>query len=258
MKTLRRIDWPFFGPLVFFALLCAGTLVGVAVDHGHGQEVSAPSPSIIQGPKGDKGDPGSPGANGQTVVGPQGPAGVPGKDGQSIVGPAGKDGKDGAPGAAGASVKGDKGDPGAPGASVVGPKGDKGDPGASIVGPQGPTGPAGASFSVTSPAVVAFNAAEKAGAAFQPRPGGPCMVAVSATLTGVVGGANFVTVGVSPTQTGTFTTVATAALNTATVLSTDGDTVTFLVPAGHWVKVSNSGAANVLSALSLSRTVWSL
>jgi hypothetical protein len=80
------------------------------------------------------------------------------------------------------------------------------------------------------------------GTAFQPRSGGPCMLNVQATLSGIVGITGTVIVAMSSTQNGTYATVSTDRL-LISVLNVTADQTTTLIPVpdGYWVKVTLSG-----------------
>lgn len=176
------------------------------------------------------------------VVGPQGPAGP-----QGATGPTGATGAQGATGPQG--PKGDTGSTGATGAT-----GSQGPQGAT-----GATGPAGASFSITAPTVSALTAGEKNGTAFQPRAGGPCAVNITGNLTGLLNAATAITVAISATQNGTYTTVSlfSLTLNAVGVGVSDASTGTILVPSGWWVKVTQTGVS-ILANISMNRIVWNL
>lgn len=168
--------------------------------------------------------------------GPQGPTGPAGAMGAS--GPAGPTGSTGAQG-----VKGDTGDVGATGSA----------------GATGATGAAGPSFTVTAPTVTALSTGEKNGTAFQPRAGGPCMVNITGSLTGVLNVMSSITVSVSPTSGGTYVPVALFTLFVA-VAGTgvmDSSTGSLLIPAGHYVKVTQTGVS-ILANIAMNRIVWNL
>lgn len=92
------------------------------------------------------------------------------------------------------------------------------------------------------------------GTAFQPRSGGPCFIAVSGTLSGILGLNETITISMSATSGGTYTTVATDQLLLGLAgLSLDRCVGTFPVPAGWWVRVTRSG-----TAASATYTKWDL
>lgn len=159
----------------------------------------------------------NPGPTGPT--GPQGPAGPTGATGDT--GPAGSTGATGAQGPQG----------------IQGPAGPTGATGAT--GATGPAGADGASFSIGAPAAAnAFTS----GTAFQPRSGGPCAISVQSTLSGLVGVTGTSTIAMSATSGGTYTTVSVSRLLISVSLVTaDVDSGTVLVPAGWWVRITNTG-----------------
>lgn len=200
-------------------------------------------PQGATGPAGPKGDTGG--------AGPVGPSGAKGDTGST--GPKGDTGIAGAKGDAGqqgqAGPQGGQGQPGPQGAT--GPQGTQ--------GPQGPQGSVGPSFTVAAPTVTALTAAQKNGTAFQPRADGPSMVNVTGTMAGVTNVMTAVTVAVSPTQNGAYTTVGTFSLFIAVAgpAITDSGTGSFLVPSGHWVRVTQTGVS-VLANIVMNRIVWNL
>lgn len=201
-------------------------------------------PSGATGPQGPTGSAGSAGS-----AGPQGAQGVKGDTG--ATGPVGAAGSQG--------VKGDTGATGAAGANgSTGPTGLTGATGPT--GPTGATGPAGASFNLAAPTVTALSTAEKNGTAFQPRAGGPCSVNITGSLSGVLNVLSSITIATSPTQTGTYTTVSIFSLFAAALSGNgvpDSNSGSFLVPAGHWVKVTQTGVS-VLGNIAMNRIVWNL
>ncbi len=171
-------------------------------------------------------------------------------------------------------AQGPVGPTGAAGAAstVPGPKGDKGDTGSSgpagatgsqgvqgVQGVAGATGATGPSFTVAAPVVTALSAGEKNGTAFQPRAGGPSMVNITGTMTGVLNVMSAITVAVSPTSGGAYTPVGTFTLfvGVAGPGVTDSGTGSFLVPAGHYVRVTQTGIS-ILANIAMNRIVWSL
>lgn len=105
----------------------------------------------------------------------------------------------------------------------------------------------GGSTTVTaSPSISAPSAgnALTMGTAFQPNSSAPSMVTVTASLTGLVGLLETVTVSMSPTQSGTYTDVASDVLLIGVLGQTlSRSLATIPVPAGYWVKVTRSGSA---------------
>jgi len=100
------------------------------------------------------------------------------------------------------------------------------------------------SSSPTVSAPVAGNSITM-GTAFQPRSGGPCMVLVNGSLTGALGLNETVTVSISSTQSGTYTTISTDVLLIGLLgLTLDRSVASFPVPTGYWVKVTRSGTAS--------------
>lgn len=92
------------------------------------------------------------------------------------------------------------------------------------------------------------------GTAFQPRAGGASFIAVSASLTGALGLNETITIAMSATSGGTYTTVATDQLLIGLLgLTLDRAVGTIPVPAGWWVRVTRSG-----SAASATYTKWDL
>lgn len=159
---------------------------------------------------------------------------------------------------------GSKGDPGPQGAvgstGPVGPQGLKGDTGLTgAQGSAGATGVTGASFNIGAPSVTALSAGEKNGTAFQPRAGGPSIVNVTGSMTGVLNVMTAVTVSTSPTQSGTYTNVATFTLfvGVAGPGVSDSGTGSFPVPSGHWVKVTQTGIS-VLANINMNRIIWAI
>ena len=256
----------------------AGELIITRTD---GSTVNAGSVAGPQGIPGPMGSQGLPGEDGESIAGPQGP--------QGEVGPKGDSGPQGEPGVQG--IQGNVGPTGPAGATgSVGPAGtaatvsigtvttgvagssalvtNSGSASVAVfnftiprgdVGATGATGPAGASFSITAPTVTTLTAGQKNGTAFQPRPGGPCAVNITANLTGVLNVASAITVGLSSTSGGTYTTVALMSLtvNVAGVGVADTNTGTILVPAGHWVKVTQTGVG-ILSNIAMTAVRWDL
>jgi hypothetical protein len=174
----------------------------------------------------------------------------------------GPKGDTGAAGAAG--VKGDTGatgSQGAPGAQgLQGAKGDTGSQGPQgVQGVKGDTGAAGASFALAAPVVTVLSLGEKNGTAFQPRAGGPCMVNITASISGLASAATVITAATSPTLNGTYTPVAVFALSIVALGVTmgDGATGTFPVPTGHYVKITQTGVT-ILANVNMNRIVWAL
>lgn len=110
-----------------------------------------------------------------------------------------------------------------------------------------------------APVSTGLSTGEKNGTAFQPRSDGPCAVNILATMAGVLNVATAITVAISPTQSGTYTTVSlfSLTLNLAGIGISDNASGTILVPSGYWVKVTQTGAS-LLSNITMSRVVWSL
>lgn len=82
------------------------------------------------------------------------------------------------------------------------------------------------------------------GTAFQPNASSPCMIVVNCSLSGILGLLETITIQISSTQTGTYTTVATESLLIAVLgITVDRAIGTIPVPAGYWVKVNRSGSA---------------
>lgn len=231
-----------------------------------------------------RGEPGATIVEGETVE-VEGPKGDPGADGKSAYqlwleagnvgsqavflaalkgeqGPEGPRGYTGDPGPRGETglqgVKGDTGMTGGPGpkgdTGSAGAKGDKGDTGST-----GAKGDAGASFSIAAPSVTALSAGEKNGTAFQPRANGPSAVNVTGSLAGLLNVSTAITVSISATQNGTYTPVSlfSLTLNLAGIGISDAATGTFMVPAGWWVKVTQTGVS-LLASVSMNRIVWNL
>lgn len=109
------------------------------------------------------------------------------------------------------------------------------------------------------PTVAVLTAGQKNGTAFQPRADGPCMVNITANISGVLNVMSAITVAISPTQNGTYTTVSlfSLTLNVAGVGISDSNTGSFLVPKGYWVKVTQTGVS-ILSNITMNRIVWAL
>lgn len=178
-----------------------------------------------------------------SAIAPQGPKGDAG-----ATGPAGPSGASGSAGAVG--PQGIQG--------VAGPTGPMGATGAT--GSTGATGAAGASFNVGSPAVTALSTGEKNGTAFQPRAGGPCSVNITASLSGVLNALSQITVATSATQAGTYTTVSLFTLYAGALSGNavpDSNSGAFLVPTGHWVKVTQTGVS-ILGNIAMNRIVWAI
>jgi hypothetical protein len=107
-------------------------------------------------------------------------------------------------------------------------------------GTNGTNGSDGASFDIQAPS--AGNSITS-GTAFQPRSGGPCMITVNSSLTGALGLTGNVTIAMSATQNGTYTTVVTDAVTISVLgLVADKSSGTIPVKAGWWVKVTYTGA----------------
>jgi len=82
------------------------------------------------------------------------------------------------------------------------------------------------------------------GTAFQPRSGGACYILVNASITGALGLNETITVALSSTSGGTYTTVATDVLLIGLLgLTLDRSVASIPVPSGYWVKVTRSGTA---------------
>lgn len=85
------------------------------------------------------------------------------------------------------------------------------------------------------------------------------MVNVTASISGALNVMSAITVAISATQGGTYTTVSLTSLtlNVAGVGISDSATGSFLVPAGWWVKVTQTGTS-ILSNIAMNSIVWSL
>lgn len=82
------------------------------------------------------------------------------------------------------------------------------------------------------------------GTPFQPRAGGPCFVSINGSLTGVLGLNETVTVAMSATSGGTYTTVATDVLLIGVLgLTLDRNVCNIPVPTGWYVRVTRTGTA---------------
>lgn len=80
------------------------------------------------------------------------------------------------------------------------------------------------------------------GTPFQPRSGGSCFMSVQSTLGGIVGVTGLVTVAMSPTSGGTYTTVSTQRLLISVLAVTaDSDSGSLPIPAGYWVRITLTG-----------------
>lgn len=114
-------------------------------------------------------------------------------------------------------------------------------------------------IALQAPTVSALSAGEKNGTAFQPRAAGPCMVNITASVSGVLNVASAITVAVSSTQSGTYTPVSlfSLILNAVGIGVSDSNTGSFLVPKGHWVKVTQTGVS-ILGNIAMNRIVWAL
>lgn len=117
----------------------------------------------------------------------------------------------------------------------------------------------GLTLAVAAPTVTALSAGEKNGTAFQPRPDGPCMVNVTAVMSGVLNVMSSVTVAISPTAGGTYTNVSlmTLFVGVAGAGVTDSSSGSFLLPAGWYVKVTQTGVS-ILGNIAMNRIVWNL
>lgn len=114
-------------------------------------------------------------------------------------------------------------------------------------------------FLVGAPVSTALSAGEKNGTAFQPRASGPSFVNITGSLSGVLNVMSAISVGMSATQNGTYTQVSAFSLtvNVAGVGISDSACGSFFVPAGHWVKVTQTGVS-ILSNITMNRIVWAL
>ncbi len=218
-----------------------------------GEDEGPAGPQGIQGPRGDEGPPGPSvtgpvGGRGETgPVGATGAAGAAGAKGaEGVQGVQGPEGPAGAVGAAGPTgVKGTTGSTGAAGATgATGAKGVQGEAGAT--GATGAAGAAGESFSVAAPVSTA---AITSGTPFRPRIGGPCMLKVLATLSGLLG-SGLVTVSLCSTEGGTYVEAGRCGVVLATGVELGSDDCETLVPTGFYVKVVVTGVATGNVALS--------
>lgn len=114
-------------------------------------------------------------------------------------------------------------------------------------------------FLVGAPTVTALSTGEKNGTAFQPRAAGPCFVNITASMSGVLNTASAVTVALSPTSGGTYTTVSlfSLTLNVAGVGVSDSSSGCMFVPTGYWVKITQTGVS-ILGNVAMNRVVWNL
>lgn len=134
-----------------------------------------------------------------------------------------------------------------------GPRGPAGTPGS-----QGAPGPIGPSFAVAAPTVTALTSAQQNGTALQPQAGGNSFVNIVSTLSGVLNVGTTMTVAMSATSSGTYTTIAQYNLSTSPLLATSlGNSGGFLVPAGYWLKIT-MGTVAILSNVTSKMVVWSL
>lgn len=180
-------------------------------------------------------------------------------------GEAGSPGPQGAKGDAGAA--GAKGDTGAAGATgPAGAKGDAGTPGAAgAQGATGAKGDAGASFNIGAPVSTPLTAAQKNATttngvvtgAFQPRADGPCICNITGKASGALQITSSITVALGPAQNGPYIDIAlfTLTINAAGVGVSDSNTGTFPVPAGWFVRVTQTGVS-VLGNIAMNRIVW--
>lgn len=165
--------------------------------------------------------------------GPQGP--------QGLAGPKGDKGDTGDQGPQG--IQGIQGATGATGLTgSQGPKGDTGD--------QGPAGAAGLSFNVQAPSSgLAFTS----GVAFQPNASRPSLICVNSSLSGALGLSQTVTVAMSATSGGTYTTVSTDGLVISLLgLVADRTSALIPVPAGWYVRITHG------ASITASYTRWNL
>lgn len=173
---------------------------------------------------------------------------------QGATGPAGRDGKDGKDGADGKSIKGDKGDPGQD-STTPGP-----------IGPSGPQGKEGdlkvATKTPAPPRVI--------GTAFQPNPSRPCAVYYTAELT-----ANLSLTVLAPTsklqlfcdsanppttlcmEVQLSPTLGVGGLIGATLSIGQKQRflVSYIVPAGHWVRLVQTNTSGGTAAIVIQREV---
>lgn len=110
-------------------------------------------------------------------------------------------------------------------------------------GIQGIQGIAGTSFDIQDPTTLTLSSLQKSGTAFQPRAGGPCLINIKSSLTGLLNVTGTVVISTSATQNGVYTEVARFGLtvNVAGVGVADSGTGSLPVKAGRWVKVVVSG-----------------
>lgn len=102
------------------------------------------------------------------------------------------------------------------------------------------------SLSISAPtAAIAFTS----GTAFQPRSGGNCSINVQSSLSGIVGVNGTVTVAMSSTQGGTYTTVGLSSLLIAATGVVDNtNTGSVVVPSGYWVKITTTATVGSVTS----------
>lgn len=108
-----------------------------------------------------------------------------------------------------------------------------------------PVHPHYASFpkpSVDAPSAGNAITVNTTGTAFQPRADGPCHIVVTASLAGILGVAETVTVQMSDASGGTYTTVSEDTLLLG-ALGSANRSISLPVPSGWWVRVNRSGGA---------------
>lgn len=126
-----------------------------------------------------------------------------------------------------------------------------GSPIANLTGPQGnpgATGAAGASFNPGAPSPQSF----ASGTAFQPSATRPVALTVFAAFTALLSIAATVTVTMSPTSGGTYTTVASSNITLSLGAITIGGSLgVVIVPIGYFVKITNTGGATSTAIIQL-------
>jgi hypothetical protein len=112
---------------------------------------------------------------------------------------------------------------------------------------------------VSGPTVTALTTGQKNGTAYQPRSDGPCMVNITASMSGVLNVSTAITVAISATAGGSYTTVSlfSLTLNLAGIGISDAATGSFLVPAGWYVRVTQTGVS-LLANINMNSIVWNL
>lgn len=115
--------------------------------------------------------------------------------------------------------------------------------------------PARAEYKQTgAPAATALTSAQLQGTAFRPCPNVTCMLTIMVILTTLVSVNVSVTISESPTQSGTYVTVANQSVP-STILTAWNQTVMAQVPSGYWIKVTISNFS-LLSSYSGSYAAW--